>query len=244
MRDGPGRLFGVLCVLAGVWVGTYWLWEPSGPRTTLDESEPVRVEGLDAIPITPPPVLPVRPAGRGAGGAAGNTAARSDVVGEVERPVRMVTRIEPPQYQDYVVQPEDTWARISRKFFGDSSKATLLTRHNPLVSPDLLRPGVTIRIPKDPNNLQGLAVQVPDPAAKEPEGSAKGETGVGAAEPAIVQKPLRTYVIERDDTLWNIAKRFYGKGAMWRVIAEANVDLIPDPHNPPTGVEIVIPEQP
>lgn len=228
MTDGPGRLFGVLCVLAGVWIATYWLWEPSRPRTTIDRTKPVNVPGLDQIPITPPPVEPVAPPPR-------DPTPKTN--GADAAPPRLVTRIEPPEYREYVVEQGDTWPRIARKFFGDSSKATLLTRHNPLVSPDLLRPGTAIRIPVDPDNLQGREVQVPDPVPESPKAS---ETP-----PIEPTKPAgQTYVIQRDDTLWNVAKRFYGKGSMWKVIAEANADRIPDPHNPTAGVEIVIPAQP
>ena len=36
MTDTPSRLFGLLLVLVGVWVVTYWLYEPSGPRMTAE----------------------------------------------------------------------------------------------------------------------------------------------------------------------------------------------------------------
>ncbi|MBX3387435.1 MAG: LysM peptidoglycan-binding domain-containing protein [Phycisphaeraceae bacterium] len=233
MSDGPGRLFGVLCVLAGVWIGTYWLWEPSKPRTTVDESEPVRIEGLESIPITPPPVEPVRPP-IPAAGTNGGAATPS--------PVRMVTRVEPPEYREYVVQPGDDWAKISRKFFGDASKARVLTRHNPLVSPDLLRPGTTLRIPIDPDNVQGKVVEVAVPA---PEGASAASPTPPTPEDRSAKPAApagRRHVIKRDETLWGIARQYYGKGTMWRVIAEANTERIPDPNNPPVGVEIVIPD--
>jgi hypothetical protein len=46
------------------------------------------------------------------------------------------------------------------------------------------------------------------------------------------EKPVTTssgdYIIEKGDTLWSIAQKFYGKGSQWNIIAEANVNLNPD----------------
>jgi len=53
--------------------------------------------------------------------------------------------------------------------------------------------------------------------------------------PAPAPKPSaagggRTYVVVKGDCLWNIAKRFYGTGASWPRIYDANRKLIKDPH--------------
>ncbi|MBC8090498.1 MAG: LysM peptidoglycan-binding domain-containing protein [Pseudonocardia sp.] len=40
----------------------------------------------------------------------------------------------------------------------------------------------------------------------------------------------RTYVVVRGDTLWGIAKRFYGQGGLWPRIFDANRGQIRDPH--------------
>jgi len=37
------------------------------------------------------------------------------------------------------------------------------------------------------------------------------------------------YTVQKGDTLSEIAKRYYGNAARWRVIYEANRDLIKDP---------------
>lgn len=50
------------------------------------------------------------------------------------------------------------------------------------------------------------------------------------------------YVIQKGDTLWKIAKKFYGKGSQWPKIHEANKDAIPNPDLIHPGVELRIPK--
>lgn len=40
------------------------------------------------------------------------------------------------------------------------------------------------------------------------------------------KKKSKTYVVKRGDNLWNIAKRFYGKGNQWRKIYNKNKSVI------------------
>lgn len=60
-------------------------------------------------------------------------------------------------------------------------------------------------------------------------------TGTGHAEQPV------EYVIRKDDKLWTIAKKFYGDGRYYPLIAEANAERIPNPSNLPIGVKIIIP---
>lgn len=39
----------------------------------------------------------------------------------------------------------------------------------------------------------------------------------------------RTYIVKWGDSLWKIAQKFYGNGALWRKIYNANTDKISDP---------------
>ena len=52
----------------------------------------------------------------------------------------------------------------------------------------------------------------------------------------------RTYVVQSGDSLWRIAKRFYGAGSQWPKIFEANKDKIDNPNLIFPGNELVIPE--
>jgi nucleoid-associated protein YgaU len=54
--------------------------------------------------------------------------------------------------------------------------------------------------------------------------------------------PPRTYTVQKGDSLWKIAKQFYGKGNAWSRIHEANKDLIHDPDVIQPGWKLRIPE--
>lgn len=51
----------------------------------------------------------------------------------------------------------------------------------------------------------------------------------------------RTYTVKRGDTLWAIAKRFYGKGSLYMKIVNANKGKIKNPHWIYPGQSFVIP---
>ena len=53
--------------------------------------------------------------------------------------------------------------------------------------------------------------------------------------------PPRTHLVVRGDTLWAIARHFYGSGAAWPRIFDANRNQIRDPHWIYPGQKFVIP---
>ena len=52
----------------------------------------------------------------------------------------------------------------------------------------------------------------------------------------------RTHIIQKGDSLWKLAKKYYGDGTKWQIIHEANKAVIPNPTLLPVGLEIIIPE--
>lgn len=52
----------------------------------------------------------------------------------------------------------------------------------------------------------------------------------------------RTYTVQKGDSLWKIAKHFYGSGNAWTRIHEANKDQIHDPDLIQPGWNLRIPE--
>jgi len=62
------------------------------------------------------------------------------------------------------------------------------------------------------------------------------------------RKPLLTegevYVVEKGDTLGDISERFYGTSRYWKLIFEANRDLLSNPDRLVVGMELTIPPLP
>ena len=55
------------------------------------------------------------------------------------------------------------------------------------------------------------------------------------------ETPVRTYMVQSGDTLWRLAKAYYGSGAKFPVIFEANRDKLSDPNVIQVGQVLVIP---
>ena len=51
-------------------------------------------------------------------------------------------------------------------------------------------------------------------------------TGVTRVNNSITPK---TYVVQKGDSLYKIARRFYGDGAMWTTLYEKNAEVVPHP---------------
>lgn len=54
---------------------------------------------------------------------------------------------------------------------------------------------------------------------------------------------IKEYVVEKDDTLQKISKKFYDSYSKWPQIYEANKDVIKDPNRLSPGIKIIIPPQ-
>jgi nucleoid-associated protein YgaU len=65
-------------------------------------------------------------------------------------------------------------------------------------------------------------------------------TGVGQRK---ITANGQQYVIKSGDTLYGLARRFYGDASMWRQIVQVNKSLIPDPNNIIAGTRIILPQR-
>lgn len=52
----------------------------------------------------------------------------------------------------------------------------------------------------------------------------------------------RIHVVEPKDTVYSLARKYYGDMHQWRKIWQANQDQIPDPNKIKVGQQLVIPE--
>jgi nucleoid-associated protein YgaU len=70
-------------------------------------------------------------------------------------------------------------------------------------------------------------------------------SGYSDSKVAVAATPSsQTYVVKKGDTLWSIAKKYYGDGKQWRKILDANTKSLSTAGNTKTlrvGFQLVIP---
>ena len=59
--------------------------------------------------------------------------------------------------------------------------------------------------------------------------------------PVLSRMPMQTYILQENETLWDVAVKFYGDGFRYTEIVEANKDVITNPDYVPPGTKIIIP---
>jgi len=90
----------------------------------------------------------------------------------------------------------------------------------------------------DPAELQATA---PTPATVEPTPMAQVETPAPDVPVATTPTTSETYTMQPGDTLYSLARRYYGDGKLWTRIAAANRDKFRDVTTIPVGTVLVIP---
>ena len=226
MDRGASRLVMAAAMLAGLWIVVYWITPaPLG----VEQRPPMTFEapaagGPEADAGGEDPLATIDP-------LAGPEAGREPptIIAPEQSPVVIA-----PTFTSYTWQRGDDLAALAERFYGDSDLAMVISKANPRRDMRSIRPGTVLRIPDDPNNIQGLDV---DPVTGE----------VIAQAPDVIDKGLVTeYVVERGDTLTEIAYALYGKAALWTVIRDANLHQLKrqDGSDIRPGMRLVIPPPP
>ncbi len=213
------RILAAVAVLAVVWIGVYWATPPAPQPVAAITFDGQRGREAARSERTFPIVEAVKPAAEEPAAA---------VV--VSDPVVIEPAVIPPAFRDRVVRANETMESIAKSEFGNASFWTVVASANPRVDPLKLRAGMTIRIPIDPTNIQGK----PNPAlAQTPEAPA-----------APSESTTIEYVVRSGDTLGGIARTYYNSASKWRIILEANSDILSRPEQLRPGMRLVIPPAP
>ncbi len=129
----------------------------------------------------------------------------------------------------YVIKQGDTLRKIAQEQLGGSYRWQYLYEFNKkdIKDPNALEAGTTIIIPVEQEG-QGKVTAEPVKAAP-----AKSQTAA----------VTRTYTIQKNDSLWKIAKQQLGNGNRWKEIHELNKAKIKNPDKLIPGTKIELPEK-
>jgi nucleoid-associated protein YgaU len=123
----------------------------------------------------------------------------------------------------HTVQANDTLISLARKYYGDDAKWTVIYEANRLSNQNFLKVGQKLTIP----NLKQV----------------KGEkrvVKVSISKPRS-SSPGRAHRVQKGDTLYNLARMYYGDENKWERIYNANEDLFSEKVTPQPGDILIIP---
>ncbi|MBI1189566.1 MAG: LysM peptidoglycan-binding domain-containing protein [Tepidisphaera sp.] len=228
MQAQSGRIAGFVALLAVLWIVVYWGWPAGGGKISFASKPGPAATSPNAAPTPPGPKLPVK-----AGPVLPLIDPKPAMPAQTQpREPQPPIAVVPPQFIEHTVRPSETLSSISSKYFGSTSHVEAILRANPYLDPRRLRPGRVIKIPKDPDNIQGKPVDpAPDPA----------NPGAPAKTTDNEQPAPREYVVQSGDTLSGIASEIYGTSAMAHAIYEANRDVMTDEDSLRVGLRLKLP---
>lgn len=216
MESVSGRLVAAALLLMVIWGGVYWLYDPANSKTVV-LAEPL-IETQPRVGLRSDPVPAARPVIEFAAPEAAAPEPTPAPAPSAPRP-----RVIAPTFESYTVKPGDTFEKIARARYGSSAKASAVKAANPLKDPRRLKAGDVIRLPVDPDNIQGR------PATDAPTPTAGGGT---------------EYVVSPGDSLSRISSAVYGTSRHWQLIFEANRGQLETPEKLRAGMRLRIPPKP
>lgn len=137
---------------------------------------------------------------------------------------------QPAGAKTYTVVANDNLSNISRKVYGSTKHWKKIQAANKDRFPNgstLVHTGWKLKIP--PLDASAVVAAIPRP---EPE-----------QETASATVTARIHVVQKGQTLYQIARKYYQNGRKWRVIYDANKATFPDPDRIPAGASLRIPQE-
>ncbi|MCX7703835.1 MAG: LysM peptidoglycan-binding domain-containing protein [Planctomycetota bacterium] len=136
---------------------------------------------------------------------------------------------------------------------GVSKISTDVVEPRALKNPTATIDGSLLPIPKkekDTTPIEELLEEprIPAPVVEAPQSPASVSSGPSSAKVEIPKEAPqktapKTYVVEKNDSYWLIAKKVYGDGSKWKRIYDANRDICPRPDDLHPGLKLTIPEE-
>lgn len=202
MDDRSSKIYFGLCMLVLIWIGVYWMWEPGVP------AEP-------KISISTPPVVEQDPKANDAADEEPSENKQQEIEIPPIEPeiVQPRSQLIPPEFRTHIVVQNETMQDIARQYYGKTSLWNVVARANPRIDPLKLREGMTLRIPIDPSNIQGVVDRGDEQEPAQPESN--------PSDRAVVE-----YIVQSGDSLSLIAQKFYGSARHADFIYESNKDTL------------------
>lgn len=224
---GTSRIGILLLLLLAGWVVMYYLLFSPIANDEGDPTNGLNILETDSVGSNPddqPPVIEQSPLPRVENDPSptnnGNEAGSGPPpVNETPRNAERTPAIPPPPpTTPYTVRRGDTMETIAAGWFGSKSKWVLIAHENPLVDPLKLKSGQNLRLPAKDATLDNIPMEE-------------------------LRRLTRStkYVVVDGDSLWKIAARVYGNGALHPLISEANRDVLGRSNDLQIGMELVIP---
>jgi phage tail protein X len=137
----------------------------------------------------------------------------------------------PPREIIHKVVSSDNLVELSKKYYGDGTKWRRIHEANKNKIPN-------------PNSLYiGLELLIPDITVLEKRDDDRFYENLSGREPdEEVFTTTGTHIVRHGDTLFSIARRYYGDTAMWDKIYDANEDTIVHKRLLEVGQTLIIPE--
>jgi LysM repeat protein len=129
------------------------------------------------------------------------------------------------------VVTSDSLTKLSRKYYGDETKWKKILEANKdkIPNPDVL--------------FAGLELLIPDITVSEKENDDSLYESLSKSEPdEVLLTTTGTHTVSPGDTLYSLARKYYGNPAMWEKIYDANEDNIIDKRLLEVGQTIIIPK--
>ncbi|MHC4183562.1 MAG: LysM peptidoglycan-binding domain-containing protein [Planctomycetota bacterium] len=130
------------------------------------------------------------------------------------------------------VETSDSLIKLSKKYYGDETKWTKIHEANEdkIPNPNILHTGLELLIP-------GITV------LEKEEADVRLYDSLDRRESDDKEfTTAKTHIVSHGDTLYSIAKQYYGNSAMWEKIYKANEDNIIDKRLLEIGQTLIIPE--